>query len=152
MIRNLIITSFASLALLFPSHGKVQTEPHIPYQVKPPKMVVIKDVVPEPQSEAVAVPVAQVVTYTAPVVNTVISGCGDNFYANFIYMHESGCNASAINPSSGAGGVGQALPFSKTGCSLGDYACQNIWFTGYANSTYGGWAGAYSFWIAHSWW
>lgn len=85
------------------------------------------------------------------VVAAVVSGCGDNFYANYIYMHESGCNTGAVNPI-GACGIGQALPCSKMGCSLADYACQNNYFTGYATSTYGGWAGAYNHWLEYSWW
>lgn len=84
--------------------------------------------------------------YTA---SAVVSGCGDNAYANYIYMHESGCNPSAVN-SIGCRGIGQACPGSKLPCGA-DYACQNAWFTNYANR-YGGWAGAYAFWLAHSWW
>jgi hypothetical protein len=78
--------------------------------------------------------------------------CGDNSYANYIYSHESGCNPSAINSSSGACGIGQELPCGKSGCSLGNYACQNAYFTNYAISRYGSWAGAYQFWVAHKWW
>lgn len=148
MIRNLIITSFASLALLFPSHGKVQTEPHIPYQVKPPKMVVIKDVVPEPQSEAVAVPIASVVTYTAPVVPSVFSGSGDQ-YLDFIVAHESGGNAFAVNPSSGACGLAQELPCGKSGCTLGDANCELNWMRQYCIDRYGSTYNAYLYWIAH---
>lgn len=86
-------------------------------------------------------------TYEAPV----SSGCGDNFYAHFIYMKESGCRTTAVNPI-GCYGIGQACPASKIAHCGADYACQNAWFTNYANSAYGGWAGAYSFWLSHSWW
>lgn len=70
----------------------------------------------------------------------------------FIYQHESGNNPAAINASSGACGLGQALPCSKLPCSLSDYACQDNWFTGYMTSRYGTWEAAMAFWIAHSWW
>lgn len=80
----------------------------------------------------------------------VIDGCGDNFYANYIYMRESGCNVNAVNPG-GCRGIGQACPGSKLPCGA-DYACQNAWFTNYANAVYGGWEGAYNFWIANHWW
>lgn len=81
---------------------------------------------------------------------SVIAGCGDNEYAHFIYMHESGCNTGAMN-AGGCYGIGQACPGSKVSyCGL-DYGCQNAWFSSYA-SKYGGWAGAYAFWVAHSWW
>lgn len=70
----------------------------------------------------------------------------------FIYMHESGNNPHAINASSGACGLGQALPCSKLPCSLDDYACQDNWFTNYAVQRYGSWEAAYNFWVAHNWW
>ena len=70
----------------------------------------------------------------------------------FIYAHESGNNPGAINKSSGACGLGQALPCSKMGCSLSDYACQDAWFTGYMQSRYGSWSNAVSFWRSHKWW
>jgi hypothetical protein len=70
----------------------------------------------------------------------------------FIYQHESGNNPSAINAGSGACGLGQALPCSKMGCSLSDYACQDAYFTSYMLGRYGSWENAYAFWISHSWW
>jgi hypothetical protein len=97
---------------------------------------------------------AEVSTYTAPVQKPVIAavnGCGDNTYANYIYMHESGCRTDAINEI-GACGIGQALPCGKMGCGLGDYACQNAYFTNYAIQRYGSWASAYNFWVNNHWW
>lgn len=76
----------------------------------------------------------------------------DYGYVDFIISHESSWNPSAINASSGAGGLPQALPFSKTGCSLGDPVCQLRWADGYATARYGSWAGAYTFWQAHRYW
>lgn len=67
-------------------------------------------------------------------------------------MHESGNNPGAINTSSGACGLGQALPCSKLPCTLSDYACQDRWFTGYMQSRYGTWENAQAFWIGHGWW
>jgi len=78
------------------------------------------------------------------------SGCGDNSYANFIYMHESGCRTTAMSPN-GCYGIGQACPASKLSFCGADYACQNAFFTAYAGK-YGGWAGAYAFWTSHGWW
>lgn len=84
----------------------------------------------------------------------VVAGCGDNTYANFIYMHESGCSTYNPNTSSGACGLGQAWPCSKlmAVCPNMDYACENAWFNGYASSRYGGWAQAYDYWLAHRVW
>ena len=69
-----------------------------------------------------------------------------------IFMRESGNNPSAINASSGACGLGQALPCSKMPCSLSDYNCQVNFFTSYAVSRYGSWDNAWSFWQQHNWW
>lgn len=81
-----------------------------------------------------------------------VAGCGDNEYAHFIYMHESGCQTHNPN-GSGCDGIGQACPSSKVIGPCGyDYACQNAWFTAYANRTYGGWAKAYQFWLSNRWW
>jgi hypothetical protein len=70
----------------------------------------------------------------------------------FIYNHESGNRTNAINPSSGACGLGQALPCSKMPCSLNDYNCQDTFFTNYASQRYGSWQNAAIFWSANSWW
>lgn len=70
----------------------------------------------------------------------------------FIYMRESGNNPGAINKSSGACGLGQALPCSKMPCSLSDYACQDNFFTGYMQNRYGTWENAKAFWLSHHWW
>lgn len=88
--------------------------------------------------------------YTPVTTNGATINCGDNTYAHFIYMHESGCRTNAIGPN-GPCGLGQALPCSKLPCSLSDYKCQNNWFNNYAQK-YGGWAGAYTYWVAHNYW
>lgn len=68
-------------------------------------------------------------------------------------MHESGNNPGSINKSSGACGLGQALPCSKLPCSLSDYACQDSWFTNnYMIPRYGTWANAKAFWLQNHWW
>lgn len=88
-----------------------------------------------------------------PVSAGVGTNCGDNWYANFIYMHESGCNTYNPNPSSGACGLGQAWPCSKltAACPNMDYACENAFFTAYANNM-GGWEAAYNVWVSKGWW
>lgn len=94
--------------------------------------------------------VAQLVNYIAPV--ALASQNGSESAKMFIYNHESGNRPGAINPSSGACGIGQALPCSKLPCSLTDYACQDTWFSNYMLSRYGTWENAKAFWIANSWW
>lgn len=73
-------------------------------------------------------------------------------YKAWIYQHESGNNPYAVNPSSGACGLAQALPCSKMNCELGDYDCQDQWATEYMLNRYGTWLNAYNFWQANKWW
>lgn len=106
---------------------------------------------PLPSSSSATVTKAQPASVSLPTApSAAISGCGDNSYANFIYMHESGCRTTAMSPN-GCYGIGQACPASKISYCGADYACQNAFFTAYA-AKYGGWAGAYAFWVAHNWW
>ncbi len=70
------------------------------------------------------------------------AGITDLNNANYLIGKESGCNPYSVNKSSGACGVGQALPCSKTGCAMGDGACQTIWMNSYVMGRYGSWAAA----------
>lgn len=74
------------------------------------------------------------------------AGVTDLTNAMILIGRESGCNPNAVNKSSGACGVGQELPCGKSGCSLGDGACQVRWMNGYVLGRYGSWANA----VAHS--
>ena len=78
-------------------------------------------------------------------------GVADVANAQELIRRESGCNPHAVNPSSGACGVAQELPCGKSGCSLGDGACQIAWMQRYVNGRYGGWAGAIAFHNANNW-
>ncbi|HEV2638496.1 MAG TPA: hypothetical protein VGX23_25340 [Actinocrinis sp.] len=77
-------------------------------------------------------------------------GCFD-----WIVTRESGWNVQARNPSSGAYGLGQALPGSKMASAGPDWetnpTTQIKWTLGYMDSRYGSPCGAQSFWEAHSW-
>lgn len=73
-------------------------------------------------------------------------------YVDYIISKESGWNPLARNASSGAGGLPQALPYSKTGCAWGDAVCQLKWANGYAIGRYGSWARAYNFWVSNRYW
>lgn len=69
-------------------------------------------------------------------------------YVDFIVTKESGWNPAAMNPSSGACGLAQALPCRKTGCAnYADPICALKWQYGYVKARYGSYAGAYSFWL-----
>lgn len=118
--------------LTIPQNNEVLPERPIPTPV-------VTEVQPQADTE---------ITPVATATPSVVAGCGDNQYAQFIYQHESGCNLNATN-SQGCYGIGQACPGSKLPGT--DYATQNEYFTEYAQK-YGGWAGAYAFWLSNGWW
>jgi len=78
-------------------------------------------------------------------------GCSHWDAFNNIVARESGWNVMAVNKSSGAGGLFQALPFSKTGCVMSDVECQLNWGMGYMSSRYGNPVNAWAFWQSHHW-
>jgi hypothetical protein len=72
-----------------------------------------------------------------------------------IISHESGWNVSATNASTGAYGLGQALPGSKM-ASVGadwqtDATTQIKWALSYMDGRYGSPNAAWTFWQAHNW-
>ena len=72
-----------------------------------------------------------------------------------IVQRESGWNVHATNPSSGAYGLGQALPGSKMASAGSDWednpATQIKWVLSYMDSRYGSPCGAWAFWQSHNW-
>lgn len=71
------------------------------------------------------------------------AGVTDMVNAAELIRRESGCNPNAVNPSSGACGIPQALPCSKLGTS--DPVQQIKWMQDYVIRRYGSWAGAVQF-------
>lgn len=63
-----------------------------------------------------------------------------------LIINESGCRPDAVNPSSGACGIPQALPCSKMPCTLQDPVCQLQWMNNYVQERYNTWDSALSFW------
>lgn len=72
-------------------------------------------------------------------------------YVDYIVNRESSWNPSAVNPSSGACGLAQALPCSKLGPNWNDPVTALKWQYSYVQQRYGGYAGAYSFWLKNHW-
>ncbi|MBC3841574.1 transglycosylase SLT domain-containing protein [Streptacidiphilus sp. 4-A2] len=72
-----------------------------------------------------------------------------------IISHESSWNVTAVNPSSGSYGLGQALPASKMASAGSDWrtnpATQIKWALNYMDSRYGSPNAAWQFWQANSW-
>ena len=65
-------------------------------------------------------------------------------YVEKLIQKESGWNPNAMNSSSGACGLVQALPCSKLGPNWNDPVVALMWGQGYVNGRYGGWAGAWA--------
>lgn len=80
------------------------------------------------------------------------SNISDKATAKQLIGKESGCNPLAVNRSSGACGIPQALPCSKLGpvnadgTSAVDPVSQMNWMQSYVMSRYGSWSSAMSFW------
>lgn len=72
-------------------------------------------------------------------------------YADYMVQKESSWNPNAINRSSGACGLAQALPCSKVPGNPFDPVNSLNWMNSYVNGRYGGWEGAYNFWLSRKW-
>ncbi len=77
-------------------------------------------------------------------------GCFD-----WIVTRESGWSVTATNPSSGAYGLGQALPGDKMASEGADWRTNPVtqikWTLNYMDQSYGSPCSAQSFWQAHNW-
>lgn len=73
-------------------------------------------------------------------------------YVDYIVSKESSWNPNAVNSSSGASGLVQALPCGKVPGSCFNPVDNLKWADGYAKNRYGSWAGAYNFWTSNHWW
>jgi uncharacterized protein YabE (DUF348 family) len=81
----------------------------------------------------------------------------DYTYAYFIIDKESHWRPGVSNYNgSGAYGLCQALPGSKMASAGADWRTNPVtqlkWCSGYANSRYGSWKGAYEYWMKKHWW
>lgn len=80
----------------------------------------------------------------------------DHAFVNYIVSRESRWNVYAINSSTGAYGLCQALPGTKMATAGSDWKTNPVtqlrWCNGYAVGRYGSWSAAYDFWVAHHWW
>jgi hypothetical protein len=79
------------------------------------------------------------------------AGITDTASAMALIKKESNCNPYAVNRSSGACGVAQELPCGKSGCKLGDGACQVRWMNSYVLQMYKSWGNALAWHRSHNW-
>jgi hypothetical protein len=106
------------------------------------------------QPSAPIVPTSEVQSYAQSRVCAVF-GCDQWNAFHFIILKESTWNYKAINPSSGAGGLCQALPFTKMSSAGSDYRenpnTQIEWCISYIAGRYKTPEGAKSFWVSNRW-
>ena len=74
------------------------------------------------------------------------AGIPDIYSTHKLIINESGCNPNAVNPSSGACGIPQALPCSKIAHCGVEPVCQLQWMDSYVKGRYGSWDGALAAW------
>lgn len=141
--QNPIVVRFQTPILLrYPKPHKITPTP-----VKKAKGVQIKPIVKEVRAvENTIKPEKKFLTESADIARTrgleYLSKYykGDELTAiDNLIKRESGWRVDAVNSESGAGGIPQALPFSKTGCGMTekDLECQLQWMIGYINQRYG---------------
>jgi len=143
-----------------PPHKAAAVKPHthikslaVTPPVTPQPQVVAQ---PETPPEQTVNPVEAPASVSAPAPSVSVVGCGSDPNMAYIYQHESGCRTDAVNPSSGAYGLCQALPGYKMASAGADWQTnwdtQNAWCVSYANQRYGSTYNAYLFWVANHWW
>lgn len=103
---------------------KVAVEP-----IKTPSVPKVRAEVPRERAESLK-------GYAQGRINEVF-GAGQWSSFNELVRRESGWHVGIINKSSGACGLGQALPCSKMKCSLSDGKCQVDWMIQYIIGRYG---------------
>ena len=106
-------------------------------------------------------PTKQVVVVGAKQALNIPGNCGEwmagagitDSDAVWLIGKESGCNPGAVNRSSGACGIPQALPCSKLPCPLDatGAVCQLNWMENYVAKRYGSWAAARAFHATRGW-
>lgn len=129
------------------SHGRIISRKVI-------QVVVTQNPVPEiiVIGKNVAVPANKVAVMRAVGISP-----GNYGYVDFIVSHEGGWGGTTKYNYGGSGayGICQALPGSKMASAGADWATNPVtqlrWCNGYAQK-YGGWGGAYNFWISHGYW
>ena len=107
----------------------------------------------------VATPVVRVVVVAQPVITAShddwMRAAGiapsDWWAVDYIVSRESGWNPGAVNKSSGACSLVQALPCSKLGPNWDDPVVALRWQLQYVTQRYGGYPQAVSWWSSHHW-
>lgn len=166
-MKNFIFSLLSVLLIMIitpPSSNSINDKPVV-LKKKQSIVSTIQPIVYAQKQEIAPIPVAP----PKPVVSEVVKTSGDwieqchvwanqagitlNSAAIKLLERESHCNPLARNPTSSAGGIPQALPWTKMGCPLSNEGapCQLKWFSKYVISRYGSYESALSHSYANSW-
>jgi len=167
MMRNIILSLLAVLLVMYttPPAKQIKVNEH-PQNVKKQSIIQpLQAPVYAQKQEVAKVPVAP--PKPTPVTPTSVTGtwvekchawaaqAGVTLNASAIKLleRESHCNPLARNPTSSAGGIPQALPWTKMGCPLSEEGapCQIKWFQGYVIARYGSYENALAHSYSHNW-
>lgn len=160
-MKNFILALTSTLLVMLVTPPTHKTANEQPIRVKKQSIIQpLQPTVHAQKQEVAKVPVAP--PKPAPVAPTSVTGtwvekchawaaqAGVTLNASAIKLleRESHCNPTARNPSSSAGGIPQALPWTKMGCPLSveGAPCQIKWFQNYVIARYGSFDNA----LAHS--
>lgn len=151
-MRNFILALTSTLLVMLVTPPTHKTANEQPIRVK--KQSVIQPL--QPTVHAQKQEVAKLPTPApTPVIQPVSGSCEDwmtqagipiTTATKTLIINESGCRHTAINPSSGACGIPQALPCSKMPCTLQDPVCQLKWMDNYIKQRYSTWNNALAYW------
>ena len=156
LLTQLIVFTSFFIPSQLGAEGVITDKPPFPTEeiadIEPIKPLKIKKLEPIALAKVVKPPAPKPITFSGNCSDW-INGAGITDIANAreLINRESGCNPYARNPSSGACGVAQELPCGKSGCALGNGACQVKWMNSYVVGRYGSWASAVAFHNANNW-
>lgn len=149
--------------LFIASGGSFNKQQHV-YAIKPAvaqRVSVGEAKPPEPKKDPVAVvipapePIPQLTDHESLMQQAGIAQA-DWAATDYIVTHESTWRVTAVNVSSGATGLCQALPASKMASEGQDYLTNPVtqlrWCAKYAVQRYGSWWSSFAFWQASQWW
>lgn len=151
-VRDLLTKSTSTQPPTLEPQRPVET-PQPPAVVKPTatsQQPVQTQSAPPPPQDAFCDTKETCMAYAEVIVTPTQLGCFQN-----VIMRESGWNIRALNYTSGAYGLAQALPAGKYASAGDDWrdngATQLRWALDYMDERYGSPCGAWDFWVIHNW-
>lgn len=151
IIPLLVLTDVLLWIAVFISIARVKQIEQIAYEYKSPEVIIVE--VEKTQPEYVpSANTLKIIERNPGVAGKINRHYGSDWrkYAELI-ARESSFNPHAINPTSQACGLAQALPCQKMACELSDIDCQLKWIETYVIQRYGSIDNALSWHDARGW-